>query len=98
MDIKKILQYIFLLAVAALILYIVVTNINNSYTTPSGIEINYLNKGKGNTVQDGNIIIFDLIYKDHEGNELLRKTGDDPVVLMKDSTWSYGGVIYEAVS
>ena len=98
MDIKKILQYIFLLAVAALILYIVVTNINNSYTTPSGIEINYFNKGKGNTVQDGNIIIFDLIYKDHEGNELLRKTGDDPVVLMKDSTWSYGGVIYEAVS
>jgi len=30
--------------------------------------------------------------------ELLRKVGDDPVVLMKDSTWDYNGIIYEVIN
>ena len=98
MNKNKLAVIIVFLIVAALILYVVIMNTSSSQTTASGIEINYFKKGEGNAIQDGNIIIFDLLYEDHEGNELLKKTGEDPVVLMKDSTWGYGGVIYEAVS
>ena len=49
-------------------------------------------------LEDGNVIIFNLVYNDHEGLELLRKVGDDPVVLMKDSTWDYNGIIYEVIN
>ena len=98
MNTKKILQYISLIVIGALIVYLIISKIDSSYTTPSGIEVNYIKQGEGNTIQDGNIIIFDLEYYDHEDSLILKKTGDDPVVLMKDSTWNYGGVIYEVVS
>lgn len=92
------LPYFLILIVAGLIIYSVFFNTNSVQTTASGIEINYLKKGEGKNLEDGNIIIFNLVYNDHEGMELLRKVGDDPVVLMKDSTWDYNGIIYEVIN
>jgi len=85
----KNLPYFLVLVVTVLIFYSIITNTRSVQTTSSGIEVNYFKKGEGKNLEDGEIIIFNLVYKDHEGTELLRKVGDDPVVLMKDSTWEY---------
>jgi len=92
------LPYFLILIVTGLIIYSVFFNTNSVKTTASGIEINYLKNGEGKNLEDGNVIIFNLVYNDHEGLELLRKVGDDPVVLMKDSTWDYNGIIYEVIN
>ena len=82
----KNLPYLLVLIVACLVFYSIIINTKSVQTTSSGIEVNYFKKGEGKNLEDGNIIIFNLVYNDHEGTELLRKVGDDPVVLMKDST------------
>ena len=92
------LPYFLILIVTGLIIYSVFFNTNSVKTTASGIEINYFKNGEGKNLEDGNVIIFNLVYNDHEGLELLRKVGDDPVVLMKDSTWDYNGIIYEVIN
>ena len=94
----KNLPYFLVLVVTVLIFYSIITNTRSVQTTSSGIEVNYFKKGEGKNLEDGEIIIFNLVYKDHEGTELLRKVGDDPVVLMKDSTWEYNGIIYEVIN
>ena len=41
--------------------------------------------------------MLNLQYFDHDGNELLNKVGNDPVVLLKDSSWKNNGIIYEVI-
>ncbi|MDG2342862.1 MAG: FKBP-type peptidyl-prolyl cis-trans isomerase [Cytophagales bacterium] len=71
--------------------------VDKKKTLDNGVEIKYLKRGDGQQINDGEIVMLNLQYFDHDGNELLDKTGKDPVVLQKDSSWKVNGVIYEVI-
>ena len=63
----------------------------------NGIKLKYFKHGDGKAIEDGQIVMLNLQYFDHDGNELLNKVGNDPVVLLKDSSWKNNGIIYEVI-
>ena len=60
----------------------------------NGVELKYFKNGSGEEIEDGQIVMINLQYFDYDGNELLNKVGNDPVVLQKDSSWESSGIIY----
>jgi len=71
--------------------------VDKEKTLDNGVKIKYLKRGDGQQINDGEIVMLNLQYFDYDGNELLDKTGKDPVVLQKDSSWKVNGVIYEVI-
>ena len=63
----------------------------------NGTKLKYFKHGDGKAIDDGQIVMLNLQYFDHDGNELLNKVGNDPVVLLKDSSWKNNGIIYEVI-
>ena len=61
--------------------------VDKEKTLDNGVKIKYLKRGDGQQINDGEIVMLNLQYFDYDGNELLDKTGKDPVVLQKDSSW-----------
>ena len=71
--------------------------VDKEKTLDNGVKIKYLKRGDGQQINDGEIVMLNLQYFDYDGNELLNKTGKDPVVLQKDSSWKVNGIIYEVI-
>ena len=69
---------------------------NRERVLDNGVSLKYFKNGSGK-IEENQIVMLNLQYFDHEGNELLNKVGDDPVVLLKDSSWNNNGVIYEII-
>ena len=63
----------------------------------NGVELKYFKNGSGQKIEDGQIVMINLQYFDYDGNELLNKVGNDPVVLQKDSSWESNGIIYNVI-
>ena len=63
----------------------------------NGVELKYFKNGSGQEIEDGQIVMINLQYFDYDGNELLNKVGNDPVVLQKDSSWESSGIIYNVI-
>ena len=63
----------------------------------NGVELKYFKNGSGQEIEDGQIVMINLQYFDYDGNELLNKVGNDPVVLQKDSSWESNGIIYNVI-
>ncbi len=63
----------------------------------NGVELKYFKNGSGQQIEDGQIVMINLQYFDYDGNELLNKVGNDPVVLQKDSSWESSGIIYNVI-
>ena len=63
----------------------------------NGVELKYFKNGIGQEIEDGQIVMINLQYFDYDGNELLNKVGNDPVVLQKDSSWESSGIIYNVI-
>ena len=72
--------------------------VDKEKTLDNGVKIKYLKRGDGQQINDGEIVMLNLQYFDYDGNELLDKTGKDPVVLQKDSSWKVNGIIYEVIN
>lgn len=69
---------------------------NSERVLDNGVSLKYFKNGSGE-IKENQIVMLNLQYFDHEGNELLNKVGDDPVVLLKDSSWNNNGIIYEII-
>ena len=63
----------------------------------NGVKLKYFKNGSGQEIEDGQIVMINLQYFDYDGNELLNKVGNDPVVLQKDSSWESSGIIYNVI-
>ena len=90
----KVLDIIFLIVVTLFITY---SFLVKEKVLDNGIKLKYFKHGDGKAIEDGQIVMLNLQYFDHDGNELLNKVGNDPVVLLKDSSWKNNGIIYEVI-
>jgi len=90
----KVLDLIFLIVVTLFITY---SFLVKEKVLDHGIKLKYFKHGDGEAIEDGQIVMLNLQYFDHDGNELLNKVGNDPVVLLKDSSWKNNGIIYEVI-
>ena len=79
------------------ILFILISCVDKEKVLDNGIELKYFKNGNGIEIQDGEIVMINLQYFDYDGNELLKKVGNDPVVLQKDSSWENNGIIYDVI-
>ncbi len=79
------------------ILFILISCVDKEKVLDNGIELKYFKNGNGIEIQDGEIVMINLQYFDYDGNELLKKVGNDPVVLQKDSSWESNGIIYDVI-
>lgn len=71
--------------------------VNREKVLDNGVELKYFKNGSGQEIEDGQIVMINLQYFDYDGNELLNKVGNDPVVLQKDSSWESNGIIYNVI-
>ena len=78
-------------------LFILISCVDKEKVLDNGIELKYFKNGNGIEIQDGEIVMINLQYFDYDGNELLKKVGNDPVVLQKDSSWENNGIIYDVI-
>lgn len=60
---------------------------NNVKELDNGVSLKYFKNGSGDFVEDGEIIMFNLLYYDNEGNEQFRSQPNEPVLQQKDSLW-----------
>ena len=60
---------------------------NNVKELESGVSLKYFKNGSGDFVENGEIIMFNLLYYDNEGNEQFRSQPNEPVLQQKDSLW-----------
>lgn len=60
---------------------------NNVKELENGVSLKYFKNGSGDFVEDGEIIMFNLLYYDNEGNEQFRSQPNEPVLQQKDSLW-----------
>ena len=60
---------------------------NNVKELENGVSLNYFKNGSGDFVENGEIIMFNLLYYDNEGNEQFRSQPSEPVLQQKDSLW-----------
>ena len=78
-------------------LFITYSCVEKEKVLDNGTKLKYFKHGDGKAIDDGQIVMLNLQYFDHDGNELLNKVGNDPVVLLKDSSWKNNGIIYEVI-
>ena len=78
-------------------LFITYSCVEKEKVLDNGTKLKYFKHGDGEAIDNGQIVMLNLQYFDHEGNELLNKVGNDPVVLLKDSSWKNNGIIYEVI-
>ena len=90
----KLFKNIFLIVFTLFITY---SCVEKEKVLDNGIKLKYFKHGDGETIEDGQIVMLNLQYFDHDGNELLNKVGNNPVVLLKDSSWKNNGIIYEVI-
>ena len=90
----KVSDIIFLIVVALFMTY---SFLVKEQVMDNGIKLKYFKHGDGKAISDGQIVMLNLQYFDHDGNELLNKVGNNPVVLLKDSSWKNNGIIYEVI-
>ena len=79
------------------LIFILISCVDKEKVMDNGIELKYFKNGNGEEIKDGQIVMINLQYFDYDGNELLNKVGNDPVVLQKDSSWENNGIIYEVI-
>tara|TARA_Y100000817_G_scaffold163525_1_gene127745 strand:+ start:2244 stop:3119 length:876 start_codon:yes stop_codon:yes gene_type:complete len=79
------------------LIFILISCVDKEKVLDNGIELKYFKNGNGEEIKDGQIVMINLQYFDYDGNELLNKVGNDPVVLQKDSSWENNGIIYEVI-
>ena len=79
------------------LIFILISCVDKEKVLDNGIELKYFKNGSGEEIKDGQIVMINLQYFDYDGNELLNKVGNDPVVLQKDSSWENNGIIYEVI-
>jgi len=60
---------------------------NNVKELDNGVSLKYFKNGSGDFVENGEIIMFNLLYYDNEGNEQFRSQPNEPVLQQKDSLW-----------
>ena len=60
---------------------------NNVKELENGVSLKYFKNGSGDFVENGEIIMFNLLYYDNEGNEQFRSQPNEPVLKQKDSLW-----------
>mgnify|MGYP001366723434 FL=1 len=60
---------------------------NNEKELENGVSLKYFKNGSGDFVENGEIIMFNLLYYDNEGNEQFRSQPNEPVLQQKDSLW-----------
>ena len=60
---------------------------NNVKELENGVSLTYFKNGSGDFVENGEIIMFNLLYYDNEGNEQFRSQPNEPVLQQKDSLW-----------
>ena len=60
---------------------------NNVKELENGVSLKYFKNGSGDFVENGEIIMFNLLYYDNEGNEQFRSQPNEPVIQQKDSLW-----------
>jgi FKBP-type peptidyl-prolyl cis-trans isomerase len=60
---------------------------NNVKELENGVSLKYFKNGSGDFVENGEIIMFNLLYYDNEGNEQFRSQPNEPVLQQKDSLW-----------
>ena len=90
----KLFKNIFLIIFTFFITY---SCVEKEKVLDNGTKLKYFKHGDGKAIDDGQIVMLNLQYFDHDGNELLNKVGNDPVVLLKDSSWKNNGIIYEVI-
>ncbi|MEL7003167.1 MAG: FKBP-type peptidyl-prolyl cis-trans isomerase [Bacteroidota bacterium] len=87
--------------VLALMMAIAFTACNNSneVTTPSGLSFNYINKGEGEAVADGQFLILNMVYTDDKDSAWLNtpESGIPIPVMKQDSIWKIQGGKIEQV-
>tara|TARA_B100000287_G_scaffold74091_1_gene65851 strand:- start:2715 stop:3590 length:876 start_codon:yes stop_codon:yes gene_type:complete len=79
------------------LIFILISCVDKEKVLDNGVELKYFKNGNGEEIKDGQIVMINLQYFDYDGNELLNKVGNDPVVLQKDSSWENNGIIYEVI-
>ena len=79
------------------LIFILISCVDKEKVMDNGIELKYFKNWNGEEIKDGQIVMINLQYFDYDGNELLNKVGNDPVVLQKDSSWENNGIIYEVI-
>ena len=79
------------------LIFIISSCIDKEKTLDNGVLLKYFKNGSGNQIKDDEIMLFNLQYFDYEGTELFNRSGDQPVIIQKDSTWSNRGYIYEVL-
>ena len=79
------------------LIFILISCVDKEKVLDNGIELKYFKNGNGEEIKDGQIVMINLQYFDYDGNEILNKVGNDPVVLQKDSSWENNGIIYEVI-
>ena len=60
---------------------------SNEKELENGVSLKYFKNGSGDFVENGEIIMFNLLYYDNEGNEQFRSQPNEPVLQQKDSLW-----------
>ena len=60
---------------------------NNVKELENGVSLKYFKNGSGDFVENGEIIMFNLLYYDNKGNEQFRSQPNEPVLQQKDSLW-----------
>lgn len=73
----------------------------NENVTESGLAYNYITKGTGEVVEDGQFLILNMVYKDNNDSSWMdtEKSGFPIPVMKRDSVWkTQGGKIEEIFS
>ncbi len=79
------------------LIFTLISCVDKEKTLDNGVQLKFFKSGSGSQIEDGEIVMINLQYFDYDGNELLNKVGNDPVVLRKDSMWKNNGIIYEVI-
>ncbi|MEC8679698.1 MAG: FKBP-type peptidyl-prolyl cis-trans isomerase [Bacteroidota bacterium] len=80
-----------------ILFFTIISCVDREKVLDNGVELKYFKNGSGQEIEDGQIVMINLQYFDYDGNELLNKVGNDPVVLQKDSSWESSGIIYNVI-
>ena len=87
------------IVIAVLLVVTLCTSCEKLPTTRSGVEINFIRVGTGETPNHGEIISLNMTYVSEDGKVLFdtRKVGAPVQIKFDTSQWKYGGMLYEVL-
>lgn len=72
---------------------------NEKVVTESGIEVEFIKKGDGTAIKDGDIVFYNMRYQNENGSELFNTQSRGGAVPIQYSVeqWAEAGLLYEAL-